>query len=127
MEIFKTFTFEAAHRLPNVPPGHKCGRMHGHSYEVIVRLAGAVDPRLGWVRDFGDVSAAFRPLYERLDHHTLNDLPGLENPTSENLARWLWRALASSLPELSEIQVKETATAGCVYRGPADDEDSPRR
>ena len=116
-EIFKVFTFEAAHRLPHVPPGHKCGRMHGHSYEVTVRLSGPVDPRMGWVRDFGDVSAAFRPLYERLDHHTLNDIEGLENPTSEALARWLWTKLVPALPELSEIAVKETATAGCVYRG----------
>ena len=117
MEIFKTFTFESAHVLPNVPPGHKCGRMHGHSYEVVVRLEGPVDPHKGWVRDFGDVSAAWRPLHERLDHHTLNDIPGLENPTSENLARWLWAQLVPLLPELSEIGVKETATAGCVYRG----------
>jgi 6-pyruvoyltetrahydropterin/6-carboxytetrahydropterin synthase len=117
MEIFKTFKFEAAHVLPNVPPGHQCGRMHGHSYEVTVRLEGPVDPRLGWVRDFGEVKAAFQPLHERLDHHLLNEIDGLENPTSENLARWLWRALAKSLPELSEIAVKETATAGCVYRG----------
>jgi len=117
MEIFKTFTFEAAHRLPHVPPGHKCGRMHGHSYEVTVRLTGPVDPHLGWVRDFGDVSAAWRPLFERLDHHALNDVEGLENPTSENLARWLWTKLRPSLPEISEIAVKETATAGCVYRG----------
>jgi 6-pyruvoyltetrahydropterin/6-carboxytetrahydropterin synthase len=117
MEIFKTFTFEAAHRLPNVAPTHKCGRMHGHSYEVTLRLVGPVDPRMGWVRDFGDVSAAWKPLYDRMDHHTLNDLDGLDNPTSENLARWLWRQLVPSLPELTEISVKETATAGCVYRG----------
>jgi 6-pyruvoyltetrahydropterin/6-carboxytetrahydropterin synthase len=117
MEIYKTFTFESAHRLPNVVAGHKCGRMHGHSYEVTVRLSGPLDPKLGWVRDFGDVSAAFRPLFERLDHHVLNEIEGLENPTSENLARWLWGELKPSLPELAEVGVKETSTAGCVYRG----------
>jgi 6-pyruvoyltetrahydropterin/6-carboxytetrahydropterin synthase len=117
MEIWKTFTFEAAHRLPDVPPGHKCGRMHGHSYEVTVRLTGPVHPKFGWVRDFGDVSAAWKPLYERLDHHLLNEIEGLENPTSENLARWLWKELRPKLPEISEIAVKETATAGCAYRG----------
>lgn len=117
MEIYKTFTFESAHRLPNVVPGHKCGRMHGHSYEITVRLRGPLDPELGWVRDFGDVSAAFKPLFERLDHQVLNEIEGLENPTSENLARWLWSKLRPSLPELAEVGVKETATAGCVYRG----------
>jgi 6-pyruvoyltetrahydropterin/6-carboxytetrahydropterin synthase len=117
MEIFKTFTFEAAHRLPRVPPEHKCGRMHGHSYEVTLRLEGPVDPDAGWVRDFGDLTAAFRPLFDRLDHQTLNDVEGLENPTSENLARWLWRALLPALPELREVVVRETASSGCVYRG----------
>jgi len=116
-ELMKEYRFEAAHLLPRVPPGHKCARMHGHSYEVTVRLAGPVDPRLGWVRDFGDVSSAWKPLFERLDHHLLNEIEGLENPTSENLARWLWSQLRRQLPELSEIAVKETATAGCVYRG----------
>ncbi len=117
MRIFKSFTFEAAHRLPHVPEGHQCGRMHGHSYVVELRLEGRLDPRQGWVRDFGEVSAAFRPLLERLDHAMLNDLPGLENPTCENLARWMWRALRPALPELREILVRETASAGCVYGG----------
>ena len=117
MEIFKSFTFEAAHVLPGVPEGHKCGRVHGHSYQVELRLRGPVDPRLGWVRDFGDVTAAFRPLYDRLDHRLLNEIEGLENPTSETLARWLWRELKPSLPELCEVTVRETASAGCVYRG----------
>jgi 6-pyruvoyltetrahydropterin/6-carboxytetrahydropterin synthase len=117
MEIYKTFTFESAHCLPNVHAGHKCGQPHGHSYIVEVRLRGAIDPRMGWVRDFGDVSAACKPLIESLDHRVLNEIEGLENPTSENLARWLWTKLRPSLPELSEVGVKETATSGCVYRG----------
>jgi 6-pyruvoyltetrahydropterin/6-carboxytetrahydropterin synthase len=116
MEIFREFTFEAAHRLPNVPAGHKCARLHGHSFRVEVRVAGPVDPEAGWVMDFGDLKAAFRPLHDTLDHHYLNEIEGLDNPTSENLARWIWDRLAGTLP-LSAVQVRETCTSGCVYRG----------
>lgn len=117
MEIFTEFTFEAAHRLPNVPQGHKCARLHGHSFRVRVHVSGPLDPELGWVMDFADVKAAFRPLYEQLDHHYLNEVPGLENPTSEVLARWIWERLAPALPGLSRVAVRETCTSGCVYRG----------
>ncbi|WP_395620675.1 6-carboxytetrahydropterin synthase QueD [Dokdonella sp.] len=117
MQIFKKFRIEAAHRLPHVPEGHKCARLHGHSFEVEVHLAGDIDPKLGWVCDFSDVSKAFAPLFERLDHHYLNEIPGLENPTSENLAVWIWNALKPQLPQLSEIVVHETCTSGCRYRG----------
>ena len=117
MEIFKKFRIEAAHRLPNVPGGHKCARLHGHSFEIEIRLRGPVDPGLGWVCDFADVSAAFAPVFEQLDHHYLNDVPGLENPTSENLAAWIWNALRPSLPLLGEVIVHETCTSGCAYRG----------
>ena len=118
MEIWKEFGFEAAHRLPNVPAGHKCARLHGHSFVVEVHLRGPVDPTLGWVMDFADLKAAWKPLHDRLDHHYLNDLPGLENPTSEVLARWIWGELAPALPLLSAIVVRETCTSGCTYRGP---------
>ncbi|WP_224246045.1 6-carboxytetrahydropterin synthase QueD [Hyalangium gracile] len=117
MEIFKAFTFEAAHRLPFTPEGHKCRRLHGHSYSVEVHIRGEVDPKTGWIRDFGDLKAAFQPLIETLDHHFLNEVPGLENPTSENLARWIWRRLKPSLPELSRVVVRETCTSGCIYAG----------
>ncbi|HEX8691255.1 MAG TPA: 6-carboxytetrahydropterin synthase QueD [Longimicrobium sp.] len=117
MDVFKVFQFEAAHLLPNVPPGHKCARLHGHSFRVEVHVAGPVDPRLGWVMDFADVKAAFRPLHDALDHRYLNEIPGLENPTSENLARWIWERLAPSLPGLRKVVVRETCTSGCVYRG----------
>ena len=83
VELRKTFQFEAAHRLPNVPPGHKCARLHGHSFRLEIRVRGPLDPTLGWVMDFADIKAAFQPIYEQLDHHYLNDVPGLENPTSE--------------------------------------------
>lgn len=116
MEIFREFTFEAAHRLPQVPAGHKCARLHGHSFRVTVHVEGEVDARTGWVLDFADISAAFRPLHGQLDHYYLNEVPGLENPTSENLARWIWDRLAGTLP-LSAVAVRETCTAGCVYRG----------
>lgn len=117
MEIFKVFTIEAAHRLPRVPEGHKCGRLHGHSFRIQVHVSGPVDPELGWVLDFADVKRAFEPLEEQLDHRYLNEIEGLENPTSENLAGWIWRRLKPSLPELSKIVVEETCTAGCIYAG----------
>jgi len=122
MEIFKEFQVEAAHRLPNVPQGHKCARLHGHSFKIAVHLRGAVDPTLGWVRDFADVGAAFRPLFEQLDHRYLNEVTGLENPTSENVARWVWERLQPALPELSRVTVRETCTAGCSYAGPEGEE-----
>ncbi len=117
MEIYKEFKFEAAHRLPNVPDGHKCGRIHGHSFEVTIHIRGDVDPAMGWVQDFADIKSAFRPLDEVLDHNYLNEIPGLENPTSENLAAWIWERLESDLPGLCRIEVKETCTSGCVYEG----------
>lgn len=117
MEIFKQFTLEAAHRLLNAAPGHKCERLHGHSFRVEVRLEGPVDPQAGWVRDFAEIEKAFRPIFERLDHRYLNEVEGLANPTSENLARWIWERLRPSLPELSAVVVRETCTDGCTYRG----------
>jgi 6-pyruvoyltetrahydropterin/6-carboxytetrahydropterin synthase len=119
MEIFKVFTFEAAHRLPHVPAGHKCGRLHGHSFRVEVHVRGAVGKDTGWVMDFADIKEAFNPLYEQLDHYYLNEIEGLANPTSENLARWLWERLSHTLP-LSKITVSETCTSGCVYEGEDD-------
>lgn len=117
MEIFKEFSIEAAHRLPNVPEGHKCARLHGHSFQVRIYCEGDLDERLGWVMDFADVKAAFAPVYEALDHRYLNEIEGLENPTSEHLARWIWLRLKPQLPMLSRIVVRETCTAGCEYRG----------
>jgi 6-pyruvoyltetrahydropterin/6-carboxytetrahydropterin synthase len=116
MEIFRTFTFEAAHRLPNVPAGHKCARLHGHSYRVEVHISGQVGPDTGWVTDFADIADAVRPVRDQLDHYYLNDIAGLANPTSEVLARWIWDALAAALP-LSAVVVRETCSSGCVYRG----------
>lgn len=117
MEVFKIFQVEAAHRLPNVPEGHKCARLHGHSFTIEVRVDGPVGENSGWVMDFADIKRAFQPLFDQLDHHYLNDIEGLENPTSENLARWVWARLKPGLPDLSEVAVQETCTAGCRYRG----------
>jgi 6-pyruvoyltetrahydropterin/6-carboxytetrahydropterin synthase len=117
MEIFKEFTFEAAHDLPNTPDGHKCRRLHGHSFRVRLAVEGPVDEHTGWVMDFAEIKAAFHPIWERLDHHYLNDVPGLENPTSEVIAKWIWAELKPALPQLSEVKLWETCTAGCTYRG----------
>jgi 6-pyruvoyltetrahydropterin/6-carboxytetrahydropterin synthase len=117
MEIFKEFTFEAAHRLPNVPAGHKCARLHGHSFRVAIHVRAPEDARLGWVMDFGEIKEAFQPLLDRLDHYYLNEIEGLQNPTSEQLARWIWQRLVPRLPHLSQVVVRETCTTGCIYRG----------
>ena len=116
MEIFKEFTFEAAHRLPHVPADHKCHRLHGHSYRVEIHVAGPVDDDAGWIMDFADIKQAFEPVHDALDHRYLNEIPGLENPTSEVVAVWIWNRLADRLP-LSAVEVRETCTTGCIYRG----------
>jgi 6-pyruvoyltetrahydropterin/6-carboxytetrahydropterin synthase len=123
MRLFKEFSFESAHRLPNVPDGHKCARLHGHSFQVRVTVDGAVGARTGWVMDFADLKAAFAPIHDALDHRYLNEIEGLENPTSEHLARWIWRRLVAGLPGLAEIEVRETCTTGCTYRG---EDEGPR-
>jgi 6-pyruvoyltetrahydropterin/6-carboxytetrahydropterin synthase len=118
MELRKTFQFEAAHMLPYLPKSHKCRRLHGHSFKVDVVVTGDCDPKLGWVMDYADISQAFQPIWKKLDHYYLNEIGGLENPTSENIAAWIWKKLKPSLPLLTEVSVAETCTARCVYRGP---------
>ena len=118
VELTKEFTFEAAHRLPMVPPDHKCARMHGHSFRVEVVVAGEIDPDMGWLVDYAHITDVVEPLIKQeLDHRSLNDVPGLENPTSEYLSVWLWRRLEPLLPGLTSITVAETCTARCTYRG----------
>jgi 6-pyruvoyltetrahydropterin/6-carboxytetrahydropterin synthase len=117
MEIFKEFTFEAAHRLPNVRPGHKCGRLHGHSFRCEVHVRGEVDRDTGWIIDFADIKDAFEPLRAQLDHNYLNEIEGLSNPTSENIARWIWQKLKPTLPLMSKVVVRETCTCGCTFCG----------
>lgn len=111
------FTFEAAHRLPRVPDGHRCGRVHGHTYRVELACEGEIDEETGWLIDFGEIKAAFAPVRDRLDHQYLNEIDGLENPTAENLARWIWARVKPALPELAQVDVIETPNARCEYRG----------
>lgn len=117
IELRKTFQFEAAHLLPRLPKSHKCRRLHGHSFKVEVVVAGTCDPENGWLMDYADISAVFQPIWEKLDHYYLNEISGLENPTSENIAVWIWGKLKPKLPLLVEIVVAETCTARAVYRG----------
>jgi len=116
--LTKDFRFEAAQTLPRVSPDHKCGRMHGHSFKVEISVEGEADPETGWVYDHARISRAMAPLLDQLDHAYLNDLPGLENPTIELMAHWLWLQLEPQLPGLAEIVIHETPTARCTYRGP---------
>ena len=116
MDIFKIFTLEAAHRLPNVPAGHKCARLHGHSFRIEVRIGGEPGAETGWVMDFGDIKAAFQPIYDQLDHHYLKtSRPG--QPDQRAAGHLGVERLKPVLPTLSEIVIHETCTSGCRYRG----------
>ncbi|MEM7164321.1 MAG: 6-carboxytetrahydropterin synthase QueD [Planctomycetota bacterium] len=119
-ELTHTFRFEAAHSLPHVPADHKCRRLHGHSFSVDVIVRGELDPKLGWLVDYGDIKAAVAPLREQLDHYHLNEIAGLENPTSENLAIWIWDRLQPGLPLLHSLTVRETCNNACTYFGGGD-------
>jgi len=120
VQIYKEFTIEAAHRLPNAPEGHKCARLHGHSFQVTIYVRGPVGEKSGWIIDFDEIKRAFQPIHDQLDHRYLNEIEGLENPTSEHLARWIWQRLRPTLAGLSRVAVNETCTSGCVYQGEDD-------
>jgi 6-pyruvoyltetrahydropterin/6-carboxytetrahydropterin synthase len=122
VEIYKEFIFEAAHRLPNVPEGHRCARLHGHSWRGTIYVQGQIGEQTGWVMDYGDIKRIFAPIYDQLDHNYLNEIEGLENPTSEIVARWIWRQLKPVLPNLSKVLINETCTSGCLYQGEDEDE-----
>jgi 6-pyruvoyltetrahydropterin/6-carboxytetrahydropterin synthase len=117
VRLTKTFHFEAAHDLPTFPDGHKCRRLHGHSFRFDVVVEGQVDPAKGYLIDYGDIKKAADPIVRQLDHYYLNDIEGLSNPTSEVIAKWLFDKLKPSLPMLSSIIVYETCTSACEYRG----------
>ncbi len=117
IELTKSFDFEAAHWLPTFPEGHKCRRLHGHSFHLDVIVSGEVDPAKGYLQDFGQIKAAIDPVRQRLDHYLLNEIPGLENPTAEVLAKWVFDQLKPSLPLLEAVRVRETCTSAAVYRG----------
>lgn len=117
VELVKDFRFEAAHWLPNVPEGHKCLRMHGHSFRGEAAVRGEIDPVTGWVMDFADLKRAIDPVVRQLDHYLLNEIDGLENPTSENVAKWIWDRVAPLVPQLHRITIEETCTSRCHYFG----------
>ena len=117
VQLRKSFQFEAAHLLPLLPESHKCRRLHGHSFKVEITVAGVCDPKLGWLMDYAEISEAFRPILDQLDHYYLNEIPGLENPTSENVAAWIWERLKPRLPLLCEVGLAETCLSRCIYRG----------
>jgi 6-pyruvoyltetrahydropterin/6-carboxytetrahydropterin synthase len=117
MLIFKQFTFDSAHYLPNVPEGHKCRQMHGHTYKAIFYIQGEPDPNTGWIMDFGEIKSRIKPLIDLLDHTVLNDIPGLENPTCELICRWLWLQLKPQLSGLAKIELYETPTSGAIFEG----------
>lgn len=117
VRLFREMRFEAAHRLPKVPAGHKCARLHGHSFKIELAVYGPVNPETGWLIDFGEIDELWQPLHLLLDHNYLNEVPGLENPTSENLARWLWERMKPTLPVLERVIVHETCDARCEYSG----------
>ena len=117
MEIFRIFLIEAARSLPNLQDKHPCKNIHGHSFKIIITIEGDIDKKTGFVMDFNDIDIAFKPIFKMIDHRYLNNLKGLENPSSENLSRWIWKKLINSLPLLSKIEIRETESTGCVYRG----------
>ena len=117
VRLIKSFHFEAAHDLPTFPDGHKCRRLHGHSFRFDVVVEGEVEESKGYLIDYGDIKTAADPIVRRLDHYYLNEVEGLQNPTSENIARWLWQRLKPALPQLAQITVYETCTSACEYRG----------
>lgn len=117
MQIFKQFTFDSAHYLPNVPEGHKCKEIHGHTYRVVFYFEGELDTHLGWVMDFGDLKLVLEPVIKQIDHKLMNSIAGLENPTCERIAIWLWEQVKPSLPSLCKVELHETPSSGAVYEG----------
>lgn len=117
MIIYKTFSFDSAHYLPYVPAGHKCGGMHGHTYTLKVFLSGTPDRETGWILDYTDIKNGVRPIIDLLDHKLLNEIPGLENPTAEQLSIWLWKKIKPIFSELSKIELNETPGTGVIYEG----------
>jgi 6-pyruvoyltetrahydropterin/6-carboxytetrahydropterin synthase len=117
VKLVKTVRFEAAHRLPSFPEGHQCARMHGHSYRIDVVVEGDIPEGESYLIDYSVIKAAIEPIRARLDHRCLNDIEGLEDPTAEMLAKWIYDRLKSSLPILAEVHVWESETSRCEYRG----------
>lgn len=120
MKLYRAFTFDSAHRLPNLPPTHRCSNLHGHTYRAEIHVESELVPGYDWVVDFGDIKAIVEPVVKELDHCYLNEIPGLENPTSENICKWLWSRIHPKLPILTKIVVQESPDSAAIYVG--DDE-----
>ena len=117
MKVYKTFTVEAARSLPNLADGHPCKKIHGHSFKITITISGQINNNTGFVMDFSDIESAFSPIHKIIDHSYLNDIEGLYNPSSENLCLWIWSKLHSELKGLEKIEIQETESTGCIYRG----------
>ena len=117
MNVYKTFSIEAARSLPNLSDDHPCKKVHGHSFKITITISGEIEPQTGFVLDFNDITTAFKPIKKQIDHVYLNDINGLENPSSENLCIWIWNKLLKALPTINQIEIKETDSTGCIYKG----------
>ena len=121
MIIYKKFNIESARSIPNLPKTHPCHHIHGHSFKIIISVQGDVNEQNGFVVDFQDIDDAFDPLKKELDHSYLNDIEDLQNPTSENICIWIWNKIQSSLPNIYKIEIRETDSTGCIYKGGKND------
>ena len=117
MKVYKTFAIESARSLPKLPEEHPCHKVHGHSFKITLTVESEIDQTTGFVMDFSDIDSVFRPIHEIIDHAYLNDIKGLEDPSSENLCRWIWKQLSPSLKGLKQIEIRETESTGCIYKG----------
>lgn len=117
MTVFKQFTFDSAHFLPNVDDNHKCRSVHGHTYILTIYIEREPDKNLGWVMDFAEIKSAVLPVLKIIDHKMLNDIPGLENPTCELIAKWLWEKIKSLIPSMNKIELRENPASGVIYEG----------
>jgi 6-pyruvoyltetrahydropterin/6-carboxytetrahydropterin synthase len=115
--LARKFRFEASHSLSHLPDDHPCHNLHGHSYALEIEVSGEVDEDSGFLLDYAEIKKAVQPLLDNLDHKHLNDVDGLEKPTTELIARWLWNRIKPALPQLSRIAIQETPTTRCEYKG----------
>lgn len=114
-ELKQHFHIESARFLPHLPKSHPCANMHGHSFKIILQLKGELQPQVGWVMDYHEISLVMAPLLKQLDHKVLNEVPGLENPTSELLAKWIYEKARLSIPLLQSVTIMETTSTECKY------------
>lgn len=114
-ELKQHFRIESARYLTGLEPSHPCSKMHGHSFKITLSIIGDLDPQKGWVIDYHEITKVMKPLLDQLDHKVLNEVSGLENPTSELLAKWIYRKTKSHIPGLKSVNVSETDSTECIY------------